>query len=83
MAEAMPPQPRYACHDLPACVHASGGNRNRRLAGGHGENDRWEWHCMADGQGCEGYSVILLVAEEWLSDDERKWLAGFRARRSA
>jgi hypothetical protein len=64
-------------------VHGYGGNPARRLAGGHGEGHGWEWHCAADAKGCEGYSVVLILAEEWLTDDEREWLAGFRSRSPA
>ena len=60
-------RPSCTCHGLPACVHASGGNPARRRAGGGGEDPGREWHCMVDGEGCVGYSVVLLVAEEWLN----------------
>ena len=76
MSGTVPPAPLCACHGERACVHLDNGHPN---PGGRDLARNWAWHCTLDAEhGCEGYSAVLIVAEEWLTPEERAQLTKHR-----
>jgi len=68
------PHPRCSCHGWKACVHDYNGKPD---PDGQDIERGWNWHCLIDG--CEGYSLVMVMLREWADEINTEWQASKKA----